>query len=363
MKNCVVIVGSNVCNDHVFVDYLIRESKKILGQIDTLMANIENPKEILFELEEIIKKHTVTLIFASKKNHSTIARMLATLNNDTLEAKENQLLPSKTSVYDTNTFLVTIREHAVNLLEVTPRCEIPQILVESEVKQGELHLFGIDHQSAELLLKPISEMYNAMMQTTEIIEGWTKISVTCTKYGGLSKFIDSTKSLFGSKVIATTNIAAYIIERLKENNKTITFAESCTGGLLSYFFTKESGSSAIFNGSVITYADSIKRGWLEVSAESLYDYGAVSEYVVSDMLKGVLKISGADYALAISGVAGPSGGTQTKPVGTVFVGVAKRDSREIISRERFFGDRNYIQQQAVYRAIMLLVELAENDLS
>ena len=144
-----------------------------------------------------------------------------------------------------------------------------------------------------------------------------------------------------------------IIDRLKQSNKTITFAESCTGGRIAAAFTAVSGASSILNGSVISYANEIKSQWLGVKEETLAKYGAVSKETVEEMLTGVLKMASADYAIAVSGIAGPTGGTDEKPVGTVYIGI-KNSDRSIVQLHHFKGERESIQKQATKRAILLL---------
>lgn len=108
---------------------------------------------------------------------------------------------------------------------------------------------------------------------------------------------------------------------LKEKNLTVACAESCTGGLLSHLITAVPGSSAYFLGSVISYNNSVKTKTLKVKKSTIDSFGAVSEETVKEMVAGVLKMTGADVAIAVSGVAGPSGGTKQKPVGTVWLAV------------------------------------------
>src|SRR5690606_6929153 len=109
---------------------------------------------------------------------------------------------------------------------------------------------------------------------------------------------------------------------LRENHLTITTAESCTGGLVASMITKISGSSDVFNGSIVTYSNKIKNQELGVLKSTLKDFGAVSKEVVSEMLNGVIKKFDASYGIAISGVAGPNGGTKNKPVGMVVIGIS-----------------------------------------
>jgi len=147
-----------------------------------------------------------------------------------------------------------------------------------------------------------------------------------------------------------------IIEKLAEENKSVTFAESCTGGRIAAEFTAVSGASRVLNGSVVAYANEIKRRWLGVSEETLEKEGAVSEACVRQMLDGILRMSGADYAIAVSGIAGPTGGTPLKPVGTVYIGI-KGPAFVEIYHCLFQGDRESVQIQSVRFAVEKLAEL------
>uniref|UniRef100_UPI0040483B46 CinA family protein n=1 Tax=Aliarcobacter sp. TaxID=2321116 RepID=UPI0040483B46 len=149
---------------------------------------------------------------------------------------------------------------------------------------------------------------------------------------------------------------------LKENNLTITSAESCTGGLVASMITKISGSSEIFNGSIVTYSNRIKNQELNVKNETLEQHGAVSEQVVSEMLAGVIKKFDADFAIAISGIAGPNGGTKNKPVGTVVIGLSNKISEEFVSTFIFKGSREEIQIQAAKTALKEILKFIKNTL-
>lgn len=149
---------------------------------------------------------------------------------------------------------------------------------------------------------------------------------------------------------------------LKENNLTITSAESCTGGLVASMITKISGSSEIFNGSIVTYSNRIKNQELNVKNETLEQYGAVSEQVVSQMLDGVIKKFDSDFAIAISGIAGPNGGTKNKPVGTVVIGISNKISQKFVSTYIFKGSREEIQIQAAKTALKEILKFVENTL-
>ncbi len=147
-----------------------------------------------------------------------------------------------------------------------------------------------------------------------------------------------------------------IIDILSSKGHSLTFAESCTGGLIVSTFTAVAGVSSILNGAVVSYSNKIKSKWLGVKEETLIKYGAVSKETVSEMLDGVIKLSDANGAIAVSGIAGPDGGTKDKPVGTVFIGVKYLDS-VIIKRFNFRGSRVEIQREATTTAIELFIKI------
>ena len=149
-----------------------------------------------------------------------------------------------------------------------------------------------------------------------------------------------------------------IIEKLASQNQTISFAESCTGGRIAAAFTAISGASSVLNGSVVTYSNDIKHKWLGVDSQVLETYGAVSSQCVSQMLEGILTFSGADYALAVSGIAGPTGGSKEKPVGTVYIGLQTPQNQEVF-KCLFQGNRDEVQEQSTAFAIKKLEEILE----
>jgi len=123
---------------------------------------------------------------------------------------------------------------------------------------------------------------------------------------------------------------------LKLNGKTLAVAESCTGGYISHLITSLPGCSAFYNGSVTAYSNLIKENILSVNPETIIEFGAVSEQVAKEMAVGVRKVFNADFALATTGIAGPDGGTEEKPVGTVWIAVASQN--DVIAIKFIFGD-------------------------
>jgi nicotinamide-nucleotide amidase len=152
-----------------------------------------------------------------------------------------------------------------------------------------------------------------------------------------------------------TTIAQQLGEILCKKNAKITTAESCTGGAISEAITSVSGSSQWFEFGFVTYANSAKRQLLGVSEETLEQYGAVSEQVVKQMAQGAIKQSEADYAIAVSGVAGPDGGTEEKPVGTVWV-CWQTPSQIWTHKLVLSGDRQAVRTEAVKKSLQQLLQ-------
>ena len=144
---------------------------------------------------------------------------------------------------------------------------------------------------------------------------------------------------------------------LSDRNLTATTAESCTGGGIACSITAVSGSSGWFNQAYVTYSNGAKQKLVGVSAETLERHGAVSRETVREMAAGARKAAGADVAVSVSGIAGPTGGTAEKPVGLVWFGFAAGDS--VITEFRHFaGDRASVRRQAVLFALRRLFAVA-----
>ncbi len=137
---------------------------------------------------------------------------------------------------------------------------------------------------------------------------------------------------------------------MTERNLVLSSAESCTGGLLGATVTGVSGSSNWFDRSIVTYTNRAKEQNLGVRHETLSQYGAVSKETALEMVRGVRRLTGTDVNIAITGIAGPTGGTKDKPVGTVFIGVMVKD-RELVHRFLFPGSRNEVRRLTVETAL------------
>ncbi len=151
-------------------------------------------------------------------------------------------------------------------------------------------------------------------------------------------------------------LAALVGERLTSHGLMLAAAESCTGGWVAAAVTSVSGSSGWFERGFVTYSDDAKRELLDVRAETLQRFGAVSEETAREMALGALARSRAQVALSITGVAGPTGGTPQKPVGTVCLGWALAGGRVDTVTRHFSGDRTAVRRQSVVAALQGVIE-------
>ena len=145
-----------------------------------------------------------------------------------------------------------------------------------------------------------------------------------------------------------------LVSELLAAGKTVSTAESCTGGWIAKSLTDNSGSSGCFAYGLVSYSNGAKESLLGVNPATLNEHGAVSEATVREMADGALQLSGADFAAAVSGIAGPDGGSEEKPVGTVWFAWAKRSAnKSVIDAEKRLlkGDRDEIRAQTVVIAL------------
>jgi nicotinamide-nucleotide amidase len=184
--------------------------------------------------------------------------------------------------------------------------------------------------------------------------GWLEIHINenITRKRQIEKILTDNKVFFTDD----KDISLLVLEKLKELGQTISFAESITGGNISGEFVKNSGASKVFAGSIVSYSNEIKKNVLGVSKSSLDSHGAVSEEVVKEMCYGLKKLMGTNIAIAVSGIAGPEGGSEQKPVGTVYSGFLFGNNFHF-RKDLFPGIRTRIMSRVTN---MVFVEILKN---
>lgn len=151
-----------------------------------------------------------------------------------------------------------------------------------------------------------------------------------------------------------TTLSVRVGEQLLARGACVTTAESCTGGWIAKVLTDVPGSSAWFQRGFVTYSNEAKQQMIGVTADALERFGAVSEQVVAEMAQGALREAAAQFAVSVSGIAGPDGGSEEKPVGTVWFGFASGSGEVLTLVQRFSGDRESVRRQATAWALQTL---------
>lgn len=229
------------------------------------------------------------------------------------------------------------------------------------IKSRFLKIFGLGESNVETMLLDLFHRGNPTLAlycgpgevaariTTRVKEGEDADAIIGPVYDEILRRVGD--AFYGEGMNYT--LADAVLKLLKERGETIAFAESCTGGLLAGEFVGVPGASTCLMESYVTYANSSKEKLLGVSPDTLADCGAVSEECAREMALGALKASGADWAVSVTGIAGPDGGTREKPVGTVYVGVA-HNGAAVAKRFSFRGNRQWIRTLSVVNALNLV---------
>lgn len=354
MKLHIIFIGNKFIYNLAFKEYILRQIEAKSEFIDSVTYFQESDNSLFLYLEQELNSENKIIIIGTKSNFATIGKLISTVTSDNQILKDGMLIPQKASLYDERSYLLEYENAIVNVIQMDEGEKMPEILIQNPNVKATIHLFEEDEPTAKMILAPIAQTYEVKFTITKKVDGWLRLDIQSNKYGEISNFISAAKKLLPKKLIASSNIILYIVDKLEKSSKKVSFAESCTGGLLSYYFTKENGASKILDGSLVTYSNALKENWLAVSHNVLLEHGAVSYATVSEMSEGVLNVSNANYALSVSGIAGDTGGTVDKPVGTVYIGVRSADKHKE-EHLLFNGDRNYVQHQSALYAIKMLL--------
>ena len=302
-----------------------------------------------------LKAGQTVLICCDSNAAALLARTLCTFANDTITMHAQILMPSDARP-NKDGYALLAHDIELHVVHMNTEAELPplQLPLVSEATTT-MHLFEEDSSTIHTLQAQLEEAFGVTCRQVFIVEGWLQLQLRAGKHGDVHAASHHLRSLHPNSLENGT-VADHIIRQLETAGKTITFAESCTGGLLSYYLTQQSGASGIFEGALITYSNRLKSAWIAVEASALKQHGAVSETVVAAMSEGALAVSDADYAIAVSGIAGPTGGTPVKPVGTVYVSVRSKTAQKTL-RLQLSGDRRYVQELTVLHAIKTLLLL------
>ena len=242
----------------------------------------------------------------------------------------------------------------------------------SDIYHKTVMTFGIAESA---LSEMISEWENNLpedMHLAYLPNPLTGVRLRLSIYGGernaqeerIKERLEALKGILGDAMYSDEDdtLETCIAKLLKGTGKTVSTAESCTGGSIAAMLTSVAGSSEYFLGSVVSYANSVKSGVLGIDEKIIAEHGAVSSECVAAMAEGVRKLTGSDFSIATSGIAGPGGGSDAKPVGLVWIGVSSQKSTETLSMV-FKGDRKRNIERFAANALNILRKKLVNELN
>lgn len=354
MRHILIIVGEELHINEPFLSYILGRFKGQFSQSPLIYYIGDGDKELPFKIENKAKSYDFVTIVANESNFYTISKILCTLSGDSLELKDETLMPSRTEIFTQNSFVMQLFNAQINLLKAVPTQKLPNFLLSDESKTAIFSLLGIDKSTADTLLAPLNDTYNISVFTTSILENLVFVKAVNQKFGQIESFLAHMQDNYPKNFINDANIVKFIVSCLERKNLTLSFSESCTAGLVASKIGQIPGASNVFSGSLVTYSNHIKNVWLGVDDEIFKNFGAVSNECVLAMANGAREMAGSDFGVGISGIAGPGGATETKPVGRVYIAVCD-ENRSVAKEYTFSGNRNYIREQAAISAYALLL--------
>lgn len=230
------------------------------------------------------------------------------------------------------------------------------------IRSQTIKICGVGESKAETMIKDMIDAQSNPTMATYAKTGEVHIRVTASADSEkaaeklIKPVVKELKSRFGNDIYSTesdTTLEKAVVDLLKANSLTVTCAESCTGGLLSARLVNVPGVSEVYKAGIVTYSNKSKRRFLGVKKTTLQKHGAVSAQTAEAMAKGAAQLAKADVAVAITGIAGPDGGTKEKPVGLVYIACTVKGTTVV--KEHFFtGSRSWIRERTVSAALVLL---------
>jgi len=330
--NSIIFIGANLYKDFVQRAYLERVYPYIKDA--TLVEKFPTYSEDI--IDSIIE-------YIEKLNSPSVMFVLSDCYDDVINSLNKRGFKYITKE---NTKIYTIGKNylIVKKINIFDKLDKSSTIVDRNV--SEFKVFGKDKDLSKL--QCVVEEHAVIKK---ILPTWYNIEI---KDSEGEQILTKLAKELNLKILPVRSVRAYLIKHLAKKGKKISLAESCTGGLVASKLTAIKGASEVLEGAMITYSNRIKHEWLGVKEETLQKYGAVSKECVKEMLLGIKQKANANVAVAISGIAGPDGGSEEKPVGTVYIGVINEDKIDI-KRFHFNGDRGFIQEQAARTALEMVI--------
>ncbi|MCH9813567.1 MAG: CinA family protein [Epsilonproteobacteria bacterium] len=338
MSNALIYVGTALQYNQNYRRYLEDTITKRVGGLDQTFFVEEDAERVLLDIQHM----------------QEISSNLFIIVTEGMEFISKVFIEHTLDLVSEGSYTLSIGLCMINILDVRLEEVLPQIVLQEKYMQQ--LFFFYDSLSQMNTFESQLSRFEISYQKSSFING---VVTYMLKAKGDQQFKDLflvVDEKFYEQTILGDDLSKHIVDCLIDKEMTITCAESCTGGMIASRLVNNSGISAIFEGSVVSYSNDVKSRLIGVSEQTLHRHGAVSESCVREMLTGVMHKFEADIALAVSGIAGPDGGTEEKPVGTIFIGVKSIVQGMKIEKLQLNGNRNHIQESTVLSVFKLLIQ-------
>ena len=354
MSARLIIFAQELRSNSSYLSYVLRAFKARGVSFSRIIFADKSSIDLPLLLEDAVAECKQVALLCDERGQALATRVLSTISGSSLQGEGEQLGWQNALAQEPNSVLLSAGEALVNLLCVSSSKALPAMLLEGDAEQGFL-LLDVDLESALILLEAIAQGFGLSIYGTSLLENLVQINIKTGPNSDVAGFYSAAATLFSGKLLQGTDLIAHNLHRLRRAGLCVSFAESCSGGMLAAALTANDGASMVFEQGFISYSAAAKECMLGVKSTQ----GAMiySPFCAHEMARGALQLSGADFALAATGVLGalPSFGVEG---GTVQLCAMRANGAFLDERVVLYGDRLFRQQSLALAANLLLARLA-----
>jgi nicotinamide-nucleotide amidase len=350
---------------------IIRETRKLMDEVDLIVTTgglgptydditIESiakacNKELVF-FPEIMEDIEIKFQHYGSKMNDNNKRQAYLIDGSEVLPNQYGTAPGMYYSFD-NTIIISLPGPPKENIPMFENHVLPKLnqLGNGEIVIKDLVIFGVGESNVEVILNEKLETTGEIRIATYVKPRYVVIRMTSKNKELIKEYTQKIIKIFGNKVVGEDDMTLekFVVEKMSSCSMELSLAESCTGGMIASHIVNVPGSSEILNRSIVTYSNQAKIDELQVKPETLGKYGAVSSETALEMVRGLSAKTASDVCLAVTGIAGPGGGSDSKPVGLTFIAI-KSSKNEQVHEYTLFGDRETIRHRASLIALNLI---------
>jgi len=271
MKNLILIIGDEIRVNRPFLNYIFEIYENKFGVLDDVIFVRNKDTNLAEILEHFIANRRNLTIFCAPSSFAVVSQILASLCDDSIELTNGLLSPTTAICAQKGTILMKIKECIINLIQADPLMQIPPILMDKDGERKNFYIIDFEPDLIRSAMEKICIKFGIFIQISPVCKYVVQVRAKTGEFGNLNGFLKEIAIKFDNLVIFDANLAQFLVNKLRQLDMRVTFAESCTGGLAAARLCEISGASDVFSGSFITYANELKTQILGVREEILRD--------------------------------------------------------------------------------------------